>query len=183
MPKKVIDIEESSDEQTDDEGSEQETLTKPVRKTTSIKKEKVYEKPKKVLSEKQQAVLEGARRKRTENIAKAKQNAKIEAAKLLIEQDTNLKLKSTEEPKPEYKKKSKTKTIIIESESESSSEEQIIIKKKHNKKKPKQIVQEESEEEEEEAKPKKNEPVKQRHLKPQINEEKLSKYKIFDGFC
>jgi hypothetical protein len=138
MPKKVIDIEESSEEQTDDEGSEPETLTKPVRKTTSIKKEKVYEKPKKVLSEKQQAVLEGARRKRTENIAKAKQNAKIEAAKLLIEQDTNLKLKSTEEPKLEYKKKSKTKTIIIESESESSSEEQIIIKKKHNKKKPKQ---------------------------------------------
>ena len=100
------------------------------------------------------------------NIAKAKQNEKIEAAKLLIEQDANLKLKSTEEP-----------------ESESSSEEQIIIKKKHNKKKPKQIVQEESEEEEEEVKPKKNEPVKQRHLKPQINEEKLSKYKIFDGFC
>ena len=38
MPKKVIDIEESSEEQTDDEGSEPETLTKPVRKTTSIKK-------------------------------------------------------------------------------------------------------------------------------------------------
>jgi len=30
MPKKVIDIEESSDEQTDEEGSEQEILTKQV---------------------------------------------------------------------------------------------------------------------------------------------------------
>ena len=144
-----------------------------------IKKEKVYEKPKKVLSDKQRAVLQGARQKRTENIALSKQNKKIEAAKLLIEEGTNLKLKSTPEP-IQQKKKSKTKTIIIESESESSSEEQIIIKKKHNKKKPKQIVQEESESEEEQPQPK---ATKQRHLKPQINESKLNKHSIFDGFC
>ena len=180
MPKKIIDIEESTDDEQSDEGSELDVLTKPVRKTTAIKKEKVFEeKPKKVLSEKQQAVLEGARKKRTENIALAKQNKKIEAAKLLIEEGTNLKLKSTPEPIAQ-KKKSKTKTIIIESESESSSEEQIIIKKKHNKKKPKQIVQEESESEEEQPQTK---APKQRHLKPQINESKLNKHSIFDGFC
>ena len=179
MPKKIIDIEESTDDEQSDEGSELDVLTKPVRKNPIIKKEKVYEKPKKVLSEKQQAVLEGARKKRTENIALAKQNKKIEAAKLLIEEGTNLKLKSTPEPIAQ-KKKSKTKTIIIESESESSSEEQIIIKKKHNKKKPKQIVQEESESEEEQPQPK---APKQRHLKPQINESKLNKHSIFDGFC
>ena len=179
MPKKIIDIEESTDDEQSDEGSEPDVLTKPVRKTTAIKKEKVFEeKPKKVLSEKQQAVLEGARKKRTENIALAKQNKKIEAAKLLIEEGTNLKLKSTPEPIAQ-KKKSKTKTIIIESESESSSEEQIIIKKKHNKKKPKQIVQEESESEEE-PQPK---ATKQSQLKPQINESKLNKHSIFDGFC
>ena len=75
MPKKIIDIEESTDDEQSDEGSEPDVLTKPVRKTTAIKKEKVFEeKPKKVLSEKQQAVLEGARKKRTENIALAKQN-------------------------------------------------------------------------------------------------------------
>ena len=179
MPKKIIDIEESTDDEQSDEGSELDVLTKPVRKNPIIKKEKVYEKPKKVLSEKQQAVLEGARKKRTENIALAKQNKKIEAAKLLIEEGTNLKLKSTPEAIAQ-KKKSKTKTIIIESESESSSEEQIIIKKKHNKKKPKQIVQEESESEEEQPQPK---ATKQRHLKPQINESKLNKHSIFDGFC
>ena len=177
MPKKIIDIEESTDDEKTDEGSEPDVLTKPIRKTTEIKNEKVYEKPKKVLSEKQQAVLQGARKKRTENIALAKQNAKIEAAKILIEQDTNLKLKST--PEPIVQKKKKTKTIIIESDSESSSEEQIIIKKKHNKKKPKQIVQEESETEEE-PQPK---AIKQRHLKPQINESKLNKNCVFDGFC
>ena len=179
MPKKIIDIEESTDDEQSDEGSEVDVLTKPVRKSTLIKKEKVYEKPKKVLSDKQRAVLEGARKKRTENIALSKQNKKIEAAKLLIEEGTNLKLKSTPEP-IQQKKKSKTKTIIIESESESSSEEQINIKKKHNKKKPKQIVQEESDDEEEEPKPK---AIKQRHLKPQINESKLNKHSIFDGFC
>jgi hypothetical protein len=178
MPKKIIDIEESTDDEQSDEGSEVDVLTKPVRKNPIIKKEKVYEKPKKVLSDKQKAVLEGARKKRTENIALSKQNKKIEAAKLLIEEGTNLKLKSTPEPIAQ-KKKSKTKTIIIESESESSSEEQIIIKKKHNKKKPKQIVQEESESEEE-PQPK---AIKQRNLKPQINESKLNKHSIFDGFC
>ena len=110
MPKKIIDIEESSDDEQTDEGSEPDVLTKPIRKTTEIKNEKVYEKPKKVLSEKQQAVLQSARKKRTENIALAKQNAKIEAAKILIEQDTNLKLKSTPEPKPiEQKKRKKLK--------------------------------------------------------------------------
>ena len=182
MPKKIIDIEESTDgenSENESEGTEIDVLTKPIRKTTTVLKK---EKPKKILSEKQKAVLEKARKTRSDNIAKAKQNKKIEAAKLLIEQETNLKLKSTEEAKPiEQKKKSKTKTIIIESDSESSSEEEIIIKKKHNKNKPKKrYVKEESEsEEEEESKPK----PKARHLKPQINESKLIKHNIFDGFC
>ena len=128
MPKKIIDIEaSSSDDSTDNdsikEESEPEKLTKSIKKT-------VVDKPKKVLSDKQRAVLEGARKKRLENIATAKTNKKIEAAKLLIEQDTNLKLKEQHEEEKLKKTKSKTKTIIIQSESESSSEEEIILKRK-----------------------------------------------------
>ena len=71
MPKKIIDIEESTDgENSESEGTEIDVLTKPVRKTTVMKKEK----PKKILSEKQKAVLEKARKTRSDNIAKAKQN-------------------------------------------------------------------------------------------------------------
>ena len=170
MPKKIIDIEASSDDNTDNdsykEESEPEKLTKSTKKT-------LVDKPKKVLSEKQKAVLEGARKKRLENIATAKTNKKIEAAKLLIEQDTNLKLKEHHEAK------FKTKTIIIQSESESSSEEEIVIKKKRSKK-PKQVVKEESESEEEVKEEQK--PTKQRQLKAQISTNKLNKHNIFDGF-
>ena len=71
MPRKVIDIENLSDD-TDNESyksdSEPERLTKPIKKA---------DKPKKVLSDKQKAVLEGARKKRMENIEAAKKNKKI----------------------------------------------------------------------------------------------------------
>ena len=171
MPKKIIDIEASSDDSTDNESIKEES--EPERLTKSIKKT-VVDKPKKVLSDKQKAVLEGARKKRLENIATAKTNKKIEAAKLLIEHDTNLKLKEEDE-KPK-KAKSKTKTIIIQSETEeSSSEEEIVIKKKRSKK-PKQIVKEESEEEEEVK------PTKQRQLKAQISTNRQNKPNVFDGF-
>ena len=170
MPKKVIDIENLSDSTENESESEPERLTKPIKKA---------DKPKKVLSDKQKAVLEGARKKRMENIETAKKNKKLEAAKLLIENETNLKIKDKEvvQEKP---KRSKTKTIIIESESESSSssEEQIVIKKKKGKK-PKQIIKEESEEESEEEVIKK---PKQRQLKPQISTQKLNKLNVFDGF-
>ena len=113
MPKKIIDIEASSDDNTDNdsykEESEPEKLTKSTKKT-------LVDKPKKVLSEKQKAVLEGARKKRLENIATAKTNKKIEAAKLLIEQDTNLKLKEhheEEKPKKTTTKGSKSKSNVI----------------------------------------------------------------------
>ena len=80
MPKKIIDIEaSSSDDSTDNESVKEES--EPERLTKSIKKT-VVDKPKKVLSDKQKAVLEGARKKRLENIATAKTNKKIEAAKL-----------------------------------------------------------------------------------------------------
>ena len=87
MPKKVIDIENLSDD-TDNESyksdSEPEKLTKSIKKA---------DKPKKILSDKQKAVLESARKKRMENIEAAKKNKKIEAAKILIENETNLKIK------------------------------------------------------------------------------------------
>ena len=118
MPKKIIEIEESSDDNnTDNEStkseSEPEKLTKPIKKTTTT------DKPKKVLSDKQKAVLEGARKKRLENIEVAKTNKKIEAAKLLIEQETNL-TKLRQKDLEHREKKPKKKTIIIQSESESS---------------------------------------------------------------
>ena len=176
MPKKIIDIEASSDDNTDNdsykEESEPEKLTKSIKKT-------VVDKPKKILSDIQKAVLEGARKKRLENIATAKTNKKIEAAKLLIEQDTNLKLKEHHEEEKPKKAKSKTKTIIIQSESESSSEEEIVIKKKRSKK-PKQVVKEESESEEEAKDEQK--PTTQRQLKAQISKTKLNNHNVFDGF-
>ena len=155
MPKKIIDIEASSDDNTDNdsykEESEPEKLTKSIKKT-------VVDKPKKILSDKQKAVLEGARKKRLENIEVAKTNKKIEAAKLLIEQETNL-TKLRQKDLEHREKKPKKKTIIIQSESESSEEEEIVIKKKRSKK-PKQIVKEESDEEEEEVKEEKSQPNK-----------------------
>ena len=165
MPKKIIDIEaSSSDDSTDNDSIKEES--EPERLTKSIKKT-VLDKPKKVLSDKQKAVLE--------NIATAKTNKKIEAAKLLIEQDTNLKLKEQHDEEKPKKSKSKTKTIIIQSESESSSDEEIVIKKKRSKK-PKQESESEEEVKEEQK------PTKQRQLKAQISTNKLNKHNIFDGF-
>ena len=175
MPKKIIDIENLSDD-TDNESykseSEPERLTKPIK----------ADKPKKVLSDKQKAVLESARKKRMENIEAAKKNKKIEAAKILIENETNLKLKDKVKEEVVYQekpKKAKKKTIIIESESESSSSEEEIVIKKKKAKKPKQIIRQESEEEEEEEVIRK---PKQRQLKPQISTNKLNKLNIFEGF-
>lgn len=168
MPKKIINLETSSNESESESESEPEQLTKS--------KVKEYIKPKKVLSEKQKAVLENARNKRMENIQTSKTNKKIEAAKTLIEHETNLKVKETKEP---IKKKSKKKTIIIESESDESSSEEEIIVKRRSKKKPIQKAKVESEEEEEEEEPK-----PKRALKAQISKDKLNKHKVFfDGFC
>ena len=173
MPRKVIDIENLSDD-TDNESYKSDS--EPERLTKTIKK---IDKPKKVLSDKQKAVLEGARKKRMENIEAAKKNKKIEAAKILIENETNLKLKDkVKEVVEEKPKKAKKKTIIIESESESSSDEEEIVIKKKKSKKPKQILKDESEESEEEVIKK----PKQRQLKAQISTQKLNKLNIFDGF-
>lgn len=175
MPRKVIEIENLSDS-TDNESykseSEPERLTKPIKKT---------DKPKKVLSEKQKAVLQSARNKRMENIENAKKNKKIEAAKILIENETSLKLKDKVEPIVAQPKKAKKKTIIIESESESSPEEEIIIKKKKSRK-PKKVIQEISEEEDEDEEEVINKKPKQRQLKPQISTQKLTKLNVFEGF-
>ena len=66
MPRKVIDIETLSDSTEHESESEPERLTKPIK----------TDKPKKVLSDKQKAVLESARKKRMENIEAAKKNKK-----------------------------------------------------------------------------------------------------------
>lgn len=170
MPRKVMDIETLSDSTEHESESEPERLTKPIK----------TDKPKKVLSDKQKAVLESARKKRMENIEAAKKNKKIEAAKILIENETNLKIKDkVKETVEEKPKKTKKKTIIIESESESSSEEEQIVIKKKKSNKPKRVVKEESEEESEEEVIKK---PKQRQLKPQISTQKLNKLNVFEGF-
>jgi hypothetical protein len=74
MVKKIIDIEASSDDNTDNDSnkseSEPEKLTKTIKKT-------IIDKPKKVLSEKQKAVLESARKKRLQNIETNKTNKKL----------------------------------------------------------------------------------------------------------
>ena len=132
-------------------------LTKPKPEKIKIEEEDknieiVEDKPikkKKVLSEKQKAILKSAREKRTHNIEKQRLEKKLEASKLLL----NIK-----DEKEEKQIKNKiNKMPIIEESSESSEPEQIIIKKK-KKKKPKKIIIEESEsesEEEEEEIPKK----------------------------
>lgn len=124
-------------------------LTKPKHEKIKIEKEDkkieiVEDKPikkKKVLSEKQKAILQQARIKRSHNIEKKKLEKKLEASKLL------LNIKDEKEEKPI--KKINKMPIIEEESSESSEPEQIIIKKK-KKKKPKKIIIEESESEEEE---------------------------------
>ncbi len=68
MPKKIIDIENLSESDEIDSESEPERLTKTIIKP---------DKPKKILSEKQKAVLEGARKKRMEKIEAAKKIKKL----------------------------------------------------------------------------------------------------------
>ena len=115
-------------------------LTKPKPEKVKIEEEDKPIKKKKVLSEKQKAILKSAREKRTHNIEKQRLEKKLEASKLLL----NIK---DEKEEKQIKNKINKMPIIEEESSESSEPEQIIIKKK-KKKKPKKIIIEESESEE-----------------------------------
>jgi len=120
----------------DDEGStDNESIIEEVPK--EIKK---VVKPKKVLSEKQLETLAKGRENRKLKIEESKLNKKIEASKLLLQEENKNRKKET--PKKEVK---------VEAESESDEEEVVIIEKKRKpKKKVKKIIIQESESDEEE---------------------------------
>ena len=173
-PKDYVD-----DESIEEISSDSDTLTKSkTKKQQSKKKEEIVEedkpkpiKPKKKMTEAQlnnlkkgHAVLKSMRDKN-------KLNKKIEASKILLENNiditTKSKSKNDENDKIPQKKKSSKKIV----EEESSEEEVIIVKKK--KKKPKKIIIEESESSSEEESVKQ---PKERVLKSQEN--KRSSVKI-----
>ena len=129
-------------------------LTKPKPEKVKIEEEDKPIKKKKVLSEKQKAILKSAREKRTHNIEKQRLEKKLEASKLLL----NIK---DEKEEKQIKNKINKMPIIEEESSESSEPEQIIIKKK-KKKKPKKIIIEESESEESQEE---EEIIKKRNVK------------------
>ena len=117
----------------DDEGStDNESIIEEVPK--EIKK---VVKAKKVLSEKQLETLKKGRENRQLKIEEQKLNKKIEASKLLLEQEHKNRKKET--PKKEAK-----------AESESDEEVVIIEKQRKPKKKVKKIIIQESESDEEE---------------------------------
>lgn len=133
MPKKVI-LQKNKDYSSDDS----ETLTKPkVKKSEELK-------PKKKMTENQLNNLKKGHEVLQKNREAKKLNKKIEASKILLENNIDITTKKkvnknvdSEDEKPTIKKKP-TKKIIEESESE---EDVIIVKKK---KKPRQIIIEES---------------------------------------
>lgn len=119
----------------DDEGStDNESIIEEVPK--EIKK---VVKPKKVLSEKQLETLAKGRENRKLKIEESKLNKKIEASKLLLQEEHK------------NRKKEVKKEVKVEAESESDEEEVVIIEKKRKpKKKVKKIIIQESESDEEE---------------------------------
>lgn len=119
----------------DDEGStDNESIIEEVPK--EIKK---VVKPKKVLSDKQLETLAKGRENRKLKIEESKLNKKIEASKLLLQEEHK------------NRKKEVKKEVKVEAESESDEEEVVIIEKKRKpKKKVKKIIIQESESDEEE---------------------------------
>ena len=119
----------------DDEGStDNESIIEEVPK--EIKK---VVKPKKVLSEKQLETLAKGRENRKLKIEESKLNKKIEASKLLLQEEHK------------NRKKEVKKEVKVEAESESDEEEVVIIEKKRKpKKKVKKIIIQESESDEDE---------------------------------
>ena len=123
---------------------------------------KIDKRTKKERSEKQLQHTENMRKKRFENIEKAKLNKKIEASKILLENDIKPK-----------------KKIIKEPESDSDEEEVIIIeKKKKPKPKTKRIIIEESSSEEEEEEERK---APERKFKTQQNKKSIIKINGVDN--
>ena len=118
----------------DDEAStDNESVIEEVPK--EVPKEVKVTKPKKVMSEKQLETLRKGRENRKLKIEESKLNKKIEASKLLLEQ--------------EHKNKKVKK--VIKAESESDEEEVVIIEKQRKpRKKVKKIIIQESESDEEE---------------------------------
>jgi len=103
----------------DDEGStDNESIIEEVPK--EIKK---VVKPKKVLSDKQLETLAKGRENRKLKIEESKLNKKIEASKLLLQEEHKNRKKET--PKKEVK---------VEAESESDDEELLLLKKRGNQK-------------------------------------------------
>jgi hypothetical protein len=112
----------------------------PLVKEKTNKSEKINKK--KIRSEKQQESFKKAFETRMNNIEKRKLAKKVEASKILLENDYKIKDK---EEGPKIKKVIKK---VVEPESSSSEEETIIVEKRKKKKsKTKRIIVEESESE------------------------------------
>lgn len=135
-------------------------------------------KEKKPRSAKQIEHFKNMKQKRTDNIENNKLNKKIESAKLLLEHDVSVPVKS--------KSKQKPPPVEVEEISSSEEEEEIIVKTKKSKKKetkPKKkskkivIIQESDSESEEEESEDDDEapPAPKTHFKTQQNKKSIIK--------
>lgn len=169
MTKKII-IENNDDVSNEEYSSDSDTLTKPKQKKHLPKKDddiKPTPKPKKKMTENQLNNLKKGQEIMQKNREMKKLNKKIEASKILLENNIEVAPKKkpvkpieieSEDEKPIKKKP--VKKIIEESDDE---EDVIIVKKK---KKPKTIIIEESESDNDSVD---TVPEKKRPLKSQEN--------------
>jgi len=159
------------DDESFSQGSESENEV-PLVKEKASKKEKINKK--KIRSEKQQESFKKAFETRMNNIEKRKLEKKVEASKVLLENEFKFKEK---EEVPKIKKVIKK---VIEPES-SSEEETIIVEKRKKKKKPKtkRIIVEESSESEGETDKEdsidEQPPIKEKQFKSQQNKKSVIK--------
>jgi len=167
MPKKII-IENNDDISENEQSSDSDTLTKSKPKKIIQKKEKILEpKPKKRMTESQLNNLKKGQEILQKNREKNKLNKKIEASKILLENNIDVAPKKSDTDEEKIKKKPVKKVV-----EESDEEDNVIILKK--KKKPKTIIVEESESESESETV---QPIKQK-LPLKSQENKKSSIKI-----
>jgi hypothetical protein len=168
LGKSKLTKEESSESEPESDIDIQEEIEKLTAAQKVVKPDKEDKRKTKPRSEAQLQHFENMRIKRQENIEKSKLNKKIEASKVLLENDLKVVPK---------KEKKVVKKVVEESSDE---EEVIIIEKKKKKPKQKRIIIEESssEEEEEEVEEKPKEDIKyasSRKFKSQQNKKSIIK--------
>jgi predicted DNA-binding protein (UPF0251 family) len=167
LKKSKLTKEDSSSESEQSDIDIQEEIEKLAAAQKVVSKPQKEDKRKQPRTEAQLKHFENMRIKRQENIEKEKLNKKIEASKVLLENDLKVVPK---------KEKKVVKKVVEESSDE---EEVIIIEKK--KKKPKQkriIIEESSSEEEEEPEKQQEEMIKRESRKFKSQQNKKSIIKI-----